>query len=204
MGFWGLENGPPIGKKCQPWLTKMGGENRTDQAAHMGNSHDTAEPRYVETADEVAARAGVHRRTVMEWLSAGAPPATDAGYDVEAILAWRQVTRRGGGPTDDTDLTEWKVRRLIAEARDAEAKARLREFDADKTTEDVVHLDQVEQFLAGLFTEFRRQLARVPKQMAPSFPEEYRQQIQDELADQLDLIGKSMQGYCLRVTELRD
>lgn len=173
----------------------------------MNEAENPTIERFVPTIDAVAAQIGVHRRTVHEWLNAGAPGEGPSGYDVHAIQAWRDITRpaRGGSSSGvDPSLDEWKARRVIAEARDAEAKARLREFDAEKTTEDVVHLDQVEQFLAGLFTEFRRQLARVPKQMGPSLPEEYRDQLQEELTDQLNLIGKSMQGYCLRVTELRD
>lgn len=161
--------------------------------------------RFEPTIAAVALRLGVNHRTVAGYLASGAPAKTEHGYDVDAIENWRALNVRSqSSVTSDPEMAAVRVRRLIARTLYAEANARLLEHEVERTTEDVVHLDMAEQFLSGLFVESRRQLFRVPKQMGPSFPEAYREQIQKELERQLNLVVEAMHAYCLRTTELRE
>ncbi|MEM6979632.1 MAG: hypothetical protein AAF539_08165 [Planctomycetota bacterium] len=171
-------------------------------------AHGEDTPRFVSTQAEVAEALGVNRHTVKDWIAAGAPGKTDDGdYDVVAILTWQQINRPTGPDISDVDaatLEKWKIRKLIAEAREREAKARIAEFEAQKTTEDVVHLDDVERFLSLVFAEARRVLKRIPKEMKPGYHESIRSTIETDLDDRLDIALRTLAGYCRRITRMRE
>tara|TARA_A100001391_G_scaffold126198_3_gene86316 strand:+ start:1475 stop:2005 length:531 start_codon:yes stop_codon:yes gene_type:complete len=166
--------------------------------------------RYVSTMQDVASALGVNRHTVKEWLAEGAPGKGPEGYDVEAILTWRTISKSStsssieGIDDDGQGPEEWKFRKLIAEAREKEAKAKIAEFEAQKTTEDVVHLDDVERFLSLVFAEARRVLKRIPKEMKPGYAEDLREAIGQDLDDRLDIALRTLSGYCRRVTRMRE
>ena len=135
-----------------------------------------SQDQFVSTQQAVATAIGVDRHTVKQWLAEGAPGKTSKGYDIAAIAEWRDLNKRKYGDDwrDIEGITEdeYKARMSIAKLRKAEgealkyeSEARIKEHEAQKTTEDVVHLDDVERFMAGVFAETRRLLDRLPMEM---------------------------------------
>lgn len=170
------------------------------------------EPQFVETQADVAIALGVNRHTVKEWLQQGAPRKTSLGYDLDAIKAWRELHKKpNAGPELEIGQEEFakrllmaKLRRAEGEALRAESEGKIKDHEARKTTEDVVHLDDVERFLASFFGETRRVLMRIPKEMKNGYPEELRQDLADDLEARLSIALRTMAGYCRRVTDLRE
>jgi len=173
---------------------------------------DQTLPQFVDSQAEVAARLGVNRHTVKEWLSEGAPRKTSAGYDIHAIEEWRALHKRPGSQPDlEISQDEFARRLLMAKLRKAEGEAiraesegKIKNHEALKTTEDVVHLDDVERFLSLFFGETRRGLMRIPKEMKNGYPEELRQDLRDDLEARLAIALRTMAGYCRRITDLRE
>jgi phage terminase Nu1 subunit (DNA packaging protein) len=172
-----------------------------------------AQPQFVETQADVAIAMGVNRHTVKEWLQQGAPRKTSAGYDIHAITEWRNLHKRTSDPTKDLDIPQEefarrllmaKLRRAEGEAIRAESEGKIKNHEALKTTEDVVHLDDVERFLSSFFGETRRVLMRIPKEMKNGYPEDLRQDLADDLEARLSIALRTMAGYCRRVTDLRE
>ena len=170
---------------------------------------------FVSTQQAVATAIGVDRHTVKQWLGEGAPGKTSKGYDIAAIAEWRDLNKRKYGD-DWRDIEgisedEYKARMSIARLRKAEgealkyeSEARIKEHEAQKTTEDVVHLDDVERFMAGVFAETRRLLNRLPMEMKNGYPEEIRDALAQDLESRLSIVLRTMSGYCRRVVDLRD
>jgi hypothetical protein len=169
-------------------------------------------PQFVDSQAEVAARLGVNRHTIKEWLAEGAPRKTSAGYDIQAIEEWRALHKRSGAMPEMEISQEEFARRLLAaklrraegEAIRAESEGKIKSHEALKTTEDVVHLDDVERFLASFFGETRRVLMRIPKEMKNGYPEELRQDLAEDLESRLAIALRTMAGYCRRITDLRE
>ena len=171
--------------------------------------------KFVTTQRAVAAAIGVDRHTIKEWLAEGAPGKTSKGYDIAAIVQWRDLNKRQYGD-DWRDIEgisedEYKARMSIARLRKAEgealkyeSEARIKEHEAQKTTEDVVHLDDVERFMAGVFAETRRLLERLPMEMKNGYPEEIRDALAQDLEARLSIVLRTMSGYCRRLVDLRD
>lgn len=160
-------------------------------------------PNFVSSVDGVAAVIGVNRRTVLEWLRAGAPGKRDGGYDVDAIRVWREENRQQVEKTPE-DVAELLYRRKKADADLYEAKAQREQHRVLVETEDVVHLDDVEVFISQMFTEFRRLLSRIPKEMSAGYADAIRHELEKDLNDRLNLALRALHGYCTRVVELRD
>ena len=169
---------------------------------------------FVPTQQKAAEEIGVDRHTVKEWLSQGAPGKTSKGYDVEALKEWRKLNKRKVGDDwlDQTDIDsdEYAKRILAAKLRKAEGEAlklesegKIKEHEATKTTEDVVHLDDVKMFLALFFGEARRVFMRIPKEMKNGYPEEMRTDLEEDLEARIMIGLRSMSGYARRVVELR-
>jgi len=175
---------------------------------------DSPLPQFVDSQAEVAIRLGVNRHSVKEWLAEGAPRKTSAGYDVHAIEEWRAIHKRANGEMPELleiskedfarRLMMAKLRRAEGEAIRAESEGKIKNHEALKTTEDVVHLDDVERFLASFFGETRRVLMRIPKEMKNGYPEELRQDLADDLESRLAIALRTMAGYCRRITDLRE
>jgi len=168
---------------------------------------------FVETQHEVAVALGVNRHTVKEWLQQGAPRKTSQGYDVDAIHEWRLAHKRSTDQPDLGNLSQEdfarrlliaKLRRAEGEALRAESEGKIKDHEARKTVEDVVHLDDVERFLASFFAETRRVVMRIPKEMQNGYPEEMRADLHDDLEQRLMIALRTMAGYCRRVTDLRE
>lgn len=169
-------------------------------------------PQFVETQMEVASALGVNRHTVKEWLQQGAPRKTSSGYDVVAIKEWRALHKREAEqPELEISNDEFakrllmaKLRRAEGEALRAESEGKIKDHEAKKTTEDIVHLDDVERFLSQLFAEARRILLRIPMEMKNGYPEEMRQPLADDLEGRLSIALRTLSGACRRVTDVRE
>lgn len=171
--------------------------------------------RYVSTQLEVAKAIGVGKHTVKEWLAEGAPVKTSQGYDVEAIRNWRALTKTNSyveeegeteeieDPNAEASIGELKRRKLLAEVLEVEAKAILKAYEAEQTTKDVVHLDDVNLWVSQMLTELRRLHLRVPKEMAAGYPKEFRAELEKDLADRFTLVLRSLHGYAIRTSEIR-
>lgn len=175
------------------------------------------EREYEPTQSRAANVLGVHRRTLIEWIERGAPDKTLEGYDIGALRAWADLNSRvsaGPGWSDDEgdiDGAEYKqrlemakLRKMEGEAAKVNAEAELKAFLAKQTTQDVVHLDDVEQFLALFFGEARRVLMRIPQEMKNGYPEAIRRDLEDDLQSRLAMALRTISGYARRVTDLRE
>ena len=117
----------------------------------------------------------------------GAPSKDSSGrYDIEAITAWRDVHRPAPTKTDDMSALEYRRKKADAELYEAKAKREMHRVLVE--TEDVVHLDDVDAFVSNMFTELRRLLNRVPKEMSAGYADEVRHEIEKDLSDRLDLV----------------
>lgn len=169
-------------------------------------------PYYVKSQREIAEAIGVNRHTVKDWLGEGAPGETDKGYDVDAIREWRRVNKKSdpshvvGEFTKaeaDARLLKAKIDKAESESRIKLAEAAIREFEARKKTEAVVHLDDVERFLTLHFAECRRVFGRIPTEMKQGYPEHLRATIEEDLTSRINIALRAVSGYCRRITELR-
>lgn len=172
---------------------------------------------YESTIAKTAKVFGVNSRTIREWLERGAPGKTKDGYDIEAIRNWRELNLKqpsgnseieaiAGAVADDIQqaVAALKLRKLIAEVLEVEAKAELKQFDVTQKTQEVVHLDDVDNWVSGLLTELRRLILRLPKEMSAGYPVKTRRKIEEDLELRMSLILRSLEGYATRSTELRD
>ena len=172
------------------------------------------EREYESTQAKAGKVLGVDRRTIIDWLGRGAPGKTDNGYDIEALRKWRDENisktaaeeefEAAGGVDIQQAITALKLRKLIAEVLDAEAKARLKQFDVTVKTQDVVHMDDVDNWVSGFLTELRRLHLRLIKEMSAGYPANTRKKIQDDLEQRTSLILRSLEGFATRTTEIRD
>lgn len=168
-----------------------------------------AEADFVNSQADVAARLGVDRHTVKEWMSQGAPKKTSAGYDVAAIKAWRELHKRSmvqeiGSEEYQLRMMQAKLLRAEGEALRAQSEGRLKEHEVRKTTSDIVHLDDVEMLLSMLFGESRRILMRIPKEMKTGYPKELQQAIDDDLNARLSIALRAIAGQFRRSVDLRE
>lgn len=163
----------------------------------------TDAPQLASSVDDIASALGVNRRTVYEWLRSGAPGKDSSGrYDIDEIAAWRDVHRPAATKTEDMSVLEYRRKKADAELYEAKAKREMHRVLVE--TEDVVHLDNVDAFISQMFTELRRLLHRVPKEMSAGYADDVRHEIEKDLNDRLDLALRALHGYCTRVVELRD
>jgi phage terminase Nu1 subunit (DNA packaging protein) len=170
---------------------------------------------YEPTQQKAALALGVDRRTLREWLDRGAPDKGEHGYDIESIRNWHSLNVRSDQSSgDDSDLNEEqqglkaryelaRVLKVEGEARKVAAEAEIKEFTAQQTTQDVVHLDDVEQFMALFFGEFRRVLMRIPKEMKNGYPESIRRDLEEDLEGRLGIALRTASGYARRLSDLR-
>lgn len=167
---------------------------------------------YVKTQREVASALGVNRHTVKEWLAEGAPGLVDGTYSIDAIRQWREVHKKGSETSDiggitrqafDQRMLAAKLDKIESEARIKAAEARIKEFEAKRKTDTIVHLDDVERFLSLMFAETRRVLSKIPIEMKMGYPEAMRDALADDLESRHNMALRTMSGYCRRITEIR-
>lgn len=168
--------------------------------------------RKVKTMGEVGELLGTDRRTVGEWIKASGILKGEDGWDVDEIATWRETNMNAKLPTGDgatpgsmaERMQQAKLKKLENEAIEAEAKARIRVHEADKQTENIVHLDDVERFLSGVFSEARRVFKRIPKEMSSGYPADLRQSLESDIDARIDIALRTLSGFCRRVTDLRE
>lgn len=128
----------------------------------MGKRKSNAPSAIATTIAAAAQRLKVHKRTLQEWLAAGAPGKRGA-YDVDAIARWRSENRK---PVDEargesSERAKWESRKSRADALKKElellqARGRLIELDsaarvmAQHVAEVKTHLLQVPERVVGL------------------------------------------------------
>jgi len=85
-------------------------------------------------------------------------------------------------------LLENQIRSEAAKAEAAERKNRIAE-------QDLVSMEDVRRFVSEWFTYMRTMFGRIPRDMEPGLPKQYREQISKELADRIDLVLRSAADY---------
>ncbi|QDV56408.1 terminase small subunit [Rosistilla oblonga] len=152
-----------------------------------GKTDEQTAPKIVGSLGAVAKHFGVRRDTVRtNWRSKGMP-GEQGNYDLVAIAAWRGRLRRTeldtseldaieGGPTAK-QVEDAKARRVVADAQRAWAEADLKKLELRIQSENLIPLERVENFLAGLFTDMRRQVCRIGLEMKDGYPVELQEQI---------------------------
>jgi len=114
----------------------------------------------------VALHFSVSRRTVQEWLDAGAPGKTDKGYDVEAIGAWRGENRkpRKAEPTAaEGELTKWAIRKEAAVAQQ-------KELELAQQRGELVDVDYVARLFERTIAEHNTLLAQFKDRILQLLP----------------------------------
>ncbi|WP_417736291.1 hypothetical protein [Rosistilla oblonga] len=145
------------------------------------------EPKIVDSLGAVAKHFGVRRDTVRNNWRATGMPGEQGNYNLAAIAAWRGRLRRTeldtseldeieGGPTAK-QVEDAKARRVVADAERARADADLRKLELRIQRENLIPLELVENFLAGLFTDMRRQACRIGLEMKDGYPVELQERI---------------------------
>lgn len=167
-----------------------------------------SEERFVDSQAKVARAIGVDRHTIKEWMGEGAPGKTSQGYDVQAITEWRELNKRTpiviGDAEFEIRMANAKLRKLEGEALKAESEGQIKEHEVKKTTQDVVHLDDVEQFLSLHFGETRRVLMRIPTDMKNGYPENMRQDLEDDIKSRLEIALRTISGNARRLADVRE
>jgi len=166
-------------------------------------------PGRVKTQPQLAKHLGVSTHAIHTWRKDGmpGPPIGDKGeYDIEEVRKWRADTSlrdptRGQRPEDKS---EDRRRLNAASALEKEARAKIAQAKADKMLGDLVARESVEQLLSQFFTEARRQVKKIPLDMATGYPEEFRQRLIDDMNERLDLYLRSMAGWVSRVAEIEE
>ncbi|QEF98160.1 hypothetical protein Mal15_22080 [Stieleria maiorica] len=159
---------------------------------------DDVQPVFAETIAEAAKSLGVHERTLKSWLAEGAPPKTDDGYNVDAILQWRAANRK----TSDLSLEdpdEFKLRMALAKLKEQEGKA-------DKVTEEaaiaaykkhllaegLIHASSANNTFANALKNIRNRLQRIPVELAAGYAPEIQRQLERDLAQRIDIALRAL------------
>ena len=111
---------------------------------------------------EVAKRFGVSTKTVENWRANGMP-GTRGNYSAKAVASWRDKSQRKTAA--NTEVSEARRGIFEAERRVKEANANLREIEVAERQASIVHLADVENFIAELLAEIRRQHEKIPVDM---------------------------------------
>lgn len=113
----------------------------------------------------VAKHFDVSRRTVQEWLSAGAPGETEQGYSLAEIATWRKENRKPKREEtqDDRDLTKWAVRKEAASAQQ-------KELELAKQRGEVVDVDYVARLFERTIAEHNTLLAQFKDRILQLLP----------------------------------
>ncbi|MCM2370955.1 hypothetical protein [Aporhodopirellula aestuarii] len=140
-------------------------------------------------------------------MAKGAPKKTTKGYNVTAIQQWRIENVK----TQPKDESEFSVRMAMARLRkeealaeEAEWKAKKIELELRKQAANLVDLDAVDQFFTQLIAGGRRQLLRIPEEIAAGFPEDQRVEVRDLIAKHLEMWLRSMNAKSKNLAGIRE
>jgi len=126
----------------------------------------------------------------------------------KALDAWHEIYKKGNtngkSAAGDQEVVAARREAQIAEARLKTAKADIEVHKARQVLESMIPADDVDRFLASYFTEFRRQLLRIPKEMKPGVPVKYRQAFDKELIQRMEMLLRSMKNYALTIADVRE
>lgn len=160
---------------------------------------------------ELAEHFGIARDHIRQYWTTKGMPGKDADgyYDVEAIENWRQITFAKDNESSATgefseQVAQAKAEKIIADAEKARADAELRKLELRKSSENLVPLELVENFLAELFTSTRRTFSRIGMEMMDAYPKEMQGRIKEDCDRRIELALRSMEGDIERLVEVRD
>lgn len=171
----------------------------------------------VTTYAEVAKHFSVGRDTVRQYWVPRGMPGEHGNYDLDAIETWRALTMRpsGGGSTSvqlgdieggpsESEVMIAKARKIIANAEKERAEAEIKKLDYRKASENLVPVDRVDNFLAELFTNHRRTLARIGLEIKDGYPKELQDRIKQDVDRRVELALRTMQGDIARLAEIKE
>lgn len=122
----------------------------------MGKRKSKAPSAVATTIAAAAKRLKVHKRTLQEWLAAGAPGKHGA-YDVDAIARWRSENRK---PVDEargesSERAKW-------ESRKSRADALKKELELLQARGRLIELDSAARVMAQHVAEVKTHLGQLP------------------------------------------
>ncbi len=155
------------------------------------------EPDIVPTLTAVAKHFGVSRDTVRRaWRARGMPVEADGTFSLVNIAKWRELnnatqTRMNGddkpseasGGLEDNPAYQRKKVELKVKQEELIKRKRENEIAAG----DFVPRHDVQMFFSALLARLRDDMARIPSEMASSFPSKVRSELEDQLKARLEL-----------------
>lgn len=169
-----------------------------------------AKKNVVNTLKEVADHFGVSTKSLSKWRQRPNWPCGSGPYDLDVIEKWRADTFRRR-PEDDlvrsekgAEFTSDQARLIKAKADREGAMAKLAQLEVLLKEGNYADLDDVNQFMAEFFTEFRRLLLRIPVDMVPSYNKSIRTNLREDIEERLKLVLNQMHDWVLKLEELRD
>ncbi|QDV40875.1 hypothetical protein Enr13x_07110 [Stieleria neptunia] len=171
------------------------------------SDHDH-QPVLAETISDAAKAIGVHERTLKSWLAEDAPPKTDAGYDVDAIKAWRKLNRKSSQFEFD-DPEEFKLRMAKAKLKEQEGKADkvcseavITEFKRQLMSEGLVHKSAVNNYLARVLSTCRNQIQKIPAQLAAGYAPEIQRELERDCSQRIDIVLRALRTQLADLREI--
>lgn len=128
-------------------------------------------------------------------------PGKPGNFDIDEIREWMICEKLDRKPQEDDDSpTAEKFQKLQyqlekAKTRKEKALAVQHEIKARLIDPKFVSSLEVNQFFSEFFTELRRNLVAIPVDMCASYPASYRQSVQQDLLNRLELFLNQMADF---------
>lgn len=151
----------------------------------------------VTTLKDVSKHFGVSWETVRKnWKFGGMPVEADGTYDLVKIKKWRDLKNanqtRMNGNDKEAESSDGLENNPAYQRKKVELKVKQEELIKRKRENEVAAGDyvprhDVQMFFSALLARLRDDMARIPSEMASSFPSKVRSELEDQLKARLEL-----------------
>lgn len=168
---------------------------------------NAADQRFATALTTVSDVFGVSYDTVRkDWRAQGMPVMPDGRYDLAHIGVWYGISRgahdRAADATNPATEAALIKRHVDIKLKEEELKRRIRENELREG--GFVRKSEAERLFATFFGRLRDDLARVPGEMASSYPKSVRRDLVDQLKSRLNLVLTTLHRQRRKIEELAE
>ena len=130
-----------------------------------------------------AAALGVSDRQLGRWKQTPGFPDCSAGYDIDAIRAWREANQRKGSEDDDqTAILNRAIK--LEKLKEIKAKNHLAQLNIDEAEKRLLPRKLYEQFIASLLAGIGDWCEQLPGLVEAELPAKYGKTVKARIADE--------------------